>query len=168
METLLDRLRRRNPAAFQEALVRYGPPLQRALERLLRDRSAAEDVAQDSFARLFVGIDSVRSLRAWLFQVALNLARTHLRRGRLRARLDACTPRHEASPDLELRELIENAVDDLPEGSRVAFVLYEIGGLSTAEIAETERCSIAAVRQRLVDARRRLRAALAPHVDQEV
>jgi RNA polymerase sigma-70 factor (ECF subfamily) len=155
MDVLLERLRRRDPAAFQEALARYGPPLQRTIARFLRDRVEAEDVAQEAFARLFQRVDCVRDLRPWLYQVAMNLARAAIAKRR-------APPLPSAAPasDPALRDLIDAALAALPEKTRAAFVLREIGGLTTDEIAGTEGCSADAVRQRICDARRRLRDAL--------
>ncbi|MBI2932113.1 MAG: RNA polymerase sigma factor [Planctomycetes bacterium] len=161
MDALLERLRRRDPAAFQEALHRHGGPLQRALEHLLHDHAAAEDLSQEAFARLFMNIDSVRSLRAWLFRVALNLARSHLRRRRVEERIER-VERAPIAADGALREAIEAAIQELPEATRAAFVLREVAGLTTDEVAQAEECSAEAVRQRLVEARRRLRDTLGP------
>jgi RNA polymerase sigma-70 factor (ECF subfamily) len=163
METLLDRLRRREAAAFQEAIARYGAPMQRTVAQLLRDPVEAEDVVQEAFARLFLNLDTVRSLKPWLFQVAVNLARELLRRRRAPPARPAA-----AVADRELREVIERALEELPEKTRVAFVLRELGGLTTDEVASAERCSPEAVRQRIMEARRRLRDVLGPRMRQEV
>lgn len=163
MEPLLDRLRRREPAAFQEVIARYGPPMQRTVAQLLRDAVEAEDVVQESFARLFLNLESIRSLKPWLFQVAVNLARQVLRRRRTPP-----APQVAAPADPELREIIDLALQELPDKTRIAFVLREMGGLTTDEVAAAEGCSVEAVRQRIVDARRRLREALGPRIRQEV
>jgi len=160
METLLDRLRAREPGAFEEALTRYGPPLHRAVGQLLRDAAAAEDVVQETFARLFQSMGDVRELRPWLFRVALNLAHSTLRRRAVATRAEPRPPATAEGPDPELAGAVAEALDRLPEGCRTAFVLREVAGLTTAEAAEASGCSEEALRQRLLDARRRLRSAL--------
>lgn len=163
MDVLLERLRRGEPEAFRETLARYGGPLEAVLRRIVH--AEAEDIVQETFARLFQNVNRVRDLRPWLFAVALNLARTHLRRspsanGELSLRSVADTA--------ELRESIDAAIASLPERTRMAFVLREIGGLSTEEVGKVERCTPEAVRQRLVEARRKLRQSLGPVLERSV
>lgn len=159
---LLDRLRRRDPQAFGEVVARYGGPLVRTLEEIVRDRGVAEDLAQESLIRLFLNVEGVHALRAWLFHVALNLARSHLRRKRVAEAAPILGAPKCGDPDSVLRELIHGAIDDLPEGARVAFVLREVAGLTTEEAAVAAGCSEEAIRQRLVEARGKLRSILTP------
>lgn len=162
MEDLLARLRRREPSAFQEVMLRYAPPLQRMLEPLLRDREEAEDLVQESFVKLFLNLDSVRSLRPWLFRVAVNLARTSLRRRSLSRSIPP--PRMETPPETgEWKDLLQVALGELSEKTRTAFLLREAAGLTTEEVAEVEGCSPEAVRQRILEARRKLREDLRPY-----
>lgn len=154
--SVLDRLRRGEPEAYHEVLTRYGGPLQAALRRIVP--ADAEDIAQETFARLFQNVHRVRDLRAWLYTVAMNLARSRLRRS-------PPIPVRTAADTSDLRESIDAAIETLPEKARVAFVLREVAGLTTHEVAEAEGCSEEAVRQRLTEARRKLREALGPQLE---
>ena len=161
IEQMLERLRRGDPAAFEEVLARYGGPLQAALRRIAP--AEAEDIVQETFARLFQNVHRVRDLRAWLYTVAMNLARSRLRR----------PPPPEARPGVpedpsDLRDALDAAIAALPEKARAAFVLREVAGLSTSEVAQAEGCSEEAVRQRLFEARRKLRESLGPLLERSL
>jgi RNA polymerase sigma-70 factor (ECF subfamily) len=65
----------------------------------------------------------------------------------------------------ELAQLINGAIDSLPDVYRQVFVLADVEGLPNAQIAEQLGMSLPAVKSRLHRARALLRHALAPHVD---
>lgn len=166
-DSLLDRLREREPAAFREALARYAGPLHRTLTALLGDRDEAEDLVQEAFAQLFLKIDSVRSLRPWLYGVALNFARMRLRRKRP-GPLPEAHPVDAPREGSDLRERVDRALAGLSDTLRTTFLLREAAGLTTQEVADVEGCSPDAVRHRLSEARRKLREALGPRFQESL
>ncbi len=111
--------------------------------RTLVGPSLADDVAQDVFVVVRRRLPEFRgdSLRAWLFTIVRNVARTH-RRGdaRRQRRLEMVpTPPPQRGPEqwLELEQaadLLEAALGRLDEDKRIAFVLHEVEGLTCAEI----------------------------------
>ncbi|MFC4313784.1 RNA polymerase sigma factor [Steroidobacter flavus] len=128
------------------------------LARRLRCFATAEDVAQEACTRLFEARDAVHSPRAFLFQVAANLALDHRRVHRRRDDLlrevhdilwtedDQVTPeRHIVARDLI--ERLEAAIADLPETSRHMFRLSYYEGLTQNEIAEQLQVSRTTVKK---------------------
>ena len=118
------------------------------LERLLGERAAAEDAAQDAGMRLIETARreplSLRNPRAFLFHVATNLARDQLRR---RIRFEQAAPALHESADLSpatdvvvaAREEIAQvgaAIADLPARPREILLLSRVEGLSHAQISE--------------------------------
>ena len=101
-------------------------------------RAAAEDAVQESLARAWERSDRgerIESLTAWVVTVALNLARSGLRRIRAerRARERMAAPRGPAPPDSALD--LERALRSLPRREREATVLHYYLDLSVGETA---------------------------------
>jgi RNA polymerase sigma-70 factor (ECF subfamily) len=136
----------------------------------------AEDLAQEVFVRLFRSLGAFRGdslFRTWLYQVAINVSRTHRSR-RLRERAvwqdsgeddeTAFDPpdRVDVEAGLIARDAIERALDHLPEALRTAVTLRDVHGLEYRDIAEATGVPIGTVESRIFRARQRLKAALAP------
>ena len=142
---LLDRLSRDDVAALDIVLARYWPSLVTYLATLLGARDAAEDVAQETFYRLWERRDRLRadgSLRGFLYQVAHNLAITEQRRVRARTRsleaVRAEAPRFTGPVELgddALAASLERAIGELPARRREILILRSVHGLSYKEIA---------------------------------
>jgi len=138
----------------------------------------AEDVAQDALIAVYRSAASFQgrsSFRTWLFSVARNACRHHLRRREREAhREDAGGDQVlEAMPDAgadplerlehqDVRRLIREALDALPPPLRTAVVLRDAEELSYEQIAEVLDVPMGTVRSRLHNARVRLAARLAP------
>jgi RNA polymerase sigma-70 factor (ECF subfamily) len=179
----------------QGALVRaYSPGLYNLFSRVLKDRHAALDLTQETFIKVFGGLHRFelgRSFRSWLFAIAWNIARDHLRRARRRrgiASLDAHAaanrPRSwgrlhgedsmgfdaedRRSPaileTLEEREraaVVREALSRLEPGRRALLVLKEFEDLSYEELADLFRCGVATARSRVHRARAALKDEIA-------
>jgi RNA polymerase sigma-70 factor (ECF subfamily) len=119
--------------------------------RVMRNETAAEDVAQEAFVRAYRALgrypaDRVREirLRPWLARIALNTARNELRARKVHADLDEVASI--AAPDEGLLRLAERRderrmwarlLSGLPERYRLAVALRYIDDLSYGELAET-------------------------------
>lgn len=164
-------------AGFYRATV---APLRRYLTRLLGGNAAqAEDVAQDSFVRLYPAMreKSVRSPKAFLFVTARRLVIDQMRRRNLAA-IDGVEPgdldaHAAAAPDvrdtvaarLEL-ERFERAVSELPPGCRAVFTLNTVEHLTHPQIAERLGIAVSTVEKQHARALRLVRAALAAPADE--
>lgn len=148
----------------------YERPILNYLYRLLGDSALAEDLTQETFTRAWNARRSLPTLqnpRAWLYRIATNLARDHIRRARLLAWLPffADEDREPAlltdAPDADPLETLKmrRALLKLAEDYRAPLVLYTCQSFSVAEIAATLNLSTDAVKQRLVRARQQLREA---------
>jgi len=150
-----------NREQVDHLFVAYREPVFRFLRRFVRDGMAAEDLTQETFLRALGAAYSARGQeRAWVFQIARNLARDHLR---ARTRTPAVTElredagrRGDASLGLELASALATLSDD----DREVFLLKEVGGLGYAEIAAACGLTADAVRSRLHRARLALRKQL--------
>jgi RNA polymerase sigma-70 factor (ECF subfamily) len=160
--------------AFAEIIDRHKDAVVAYLARLTGSRERAEDLGQETFLRLhraLPGYVEQGLLRAFLFRIATNLARSEERRDR---RLRLLAPFLRASPHAEaaapqglLREEIRRevtaAVAALPMSYRVPLVLHELEGWSYADIARVLALSEGTVKSRIHRGRERLRRGLAPY-----
>ncbi|MCE4223112.1 sigma-70 family RNA polymerase sigma factor [Methylobacterium sp. C25] len=143
------------------------PALRRYAVSLLRDRSDADDLVQDTLELAITRWHQRRddgSVRSWLFAIVHNLAISRLRqrhrRGGSHLPIDdaheavlAMPPRQEAG--LQHRDLVR-ALDALPEDQRSVLLLVTVEGLSYAETAEVLGIPTGTVMSRLSRARDRM------------
>lgn len=129
------------------------PRLVAALTVHSGSRTDAEDLAQEALARAVARWSKVRAMhhpRAWVFQVAYNLSRSRWRRlGAERRAIERADLPPEHAPDgLDPgeRDLLAQAVADLPPRQRAAVAMRHLADLSTAETAVALGCKEATVR----------------------
>jgi RNA polymerase sigma-70 factor (ECF subfamily) len=94
---LMDGIRRRDAAAFEQFLSRHRAPVRGRLLGIVRDAAAADDLTQDVFLRVWTRADQWRgqgSARAWLMRIATNIALNHLRAMRRRPHRPLLPPAH--------------------------------------------------------------------------
>lgn len=145
---------------------------------LARDPHDAEDVVQEASLRAFKSIDTFRggNARAWLLTIVRNTFYTWYRRKRAEApsvsfdeNADSHEPadaQHPGVPadwlleQVDARQLLNGALERLPEQFREVIVLRELEDLSYAQIASVAAIPIGTVMSRLARARRLLRAAI--------
>ena len=76
--------------AYRELLRRYERPVFSLIYRMVRDRAAAEDLAQETFIKVLNALDTYRpeyKFSSWIFKIANNAAIDHLRSGKARYRV---------------------------------------------------------------------------------
>jgi RNA polymerase sigma-70 factor (ECF subfamily) len=148
-------------AQVDDLFVRYRDPVYRFLRRFLRDAGAAEDLTQEAFLRAMRGAYHANGHeRAWIFQIARNLARDHARSAARRPPAVALDEYAAPGADRALMLALEAALASLADDDREVFLLREVAGLSYAEIAEACRMTPDAVRSRLHRTRLALRKQL--------
>jgi RNA polymerase sigma-70 factor (ECF subfamily) len=152
--------------------------------RMVGNVAEAEDLTQEAFLQFHRKIGTFRgesALSTWLHRLAINVVLMHLRkRGLQLTSLDeAMEPasdqrpgRSFGAPDLILsgaidRLVLQRAIDDLPAGYRLIFVLHDIEGYEHNEIATLLDCSIGNSKSQLHKARLKLRDALRSHAQPE-
>jgi RNA polymerase sigma-70 factor, ECF subfamily len=170
---LLAELRANGETAIRQVYLQHHDTVRAFAQRLIGDREAAEDLVHEVFVALPRAARRFRgeaSLRHFLFSIAVNHVRHHLRtavrRRRAQKRL-MVEPRSAAvtpGDTVESRQLaraLAAALDELPTDQRVAFVLCEVEERSSAEAARIAGTNDTNIRARLFKARRTLRHLLA-------
>ena len=151
----------------------------------MKNKADAEDVAQEAFVRAFRKLSTFRAeskFSTWLISITINEARTRLRRQALvrMEPLDQLPDEDKGiSPALlrdwreipseaiereEVRNLIQQAVEQLPDIYQQVFLLRDVEELTISETAEALSISIPSVKVRLHRARMMLQKQLAPQL----
>ena len=145
--------------------------------RMVSNVAEAEDLTQEAFLQLYRKIATFRGESAfstWLHRLAVNVVLMHLRRkGLNEVSLDEqMEPQQEDGPKRDIgapdnvlsgsidRVNIERAIESLPPGYRIIFVLHDVEGYEHNEIAEMMGCSIGNSKSQLHKARMKLREML--------
>lgn len=178
----MERLAAGQDAGLDSLMERYAPRLLRYALRLLGDEHEAEEVAQEAFVRVYRKhdqFDPKQRFSTWVYAIATNLARDHLRRRQRHAavlvRTETTEPNDQPWPpaqdpsrdpreSLEAQEtglLVRKAILALPEDLRIPVILSEYDGLSHVEIGEVLNCTPKAIEMRIYRARQALRTSLA-------
>jgi len=156
-------------AAFEELVRRHRDRAYRVALRVCRDPTAAEDVAQEAFVRVWRGLHGFRAdsqFSTWLYRIVTNLALNRVTRRREDPTGDVPEPagRHldpaVRAEDSERLGTALQALDALTPEQRACFVLREVEGLSYEELAEVLDTTVAGVKGRLFRAREELATAL--------
>ncbi|HMN10439.1 MAG TPA: RNA polymerase sigma-70 factor [Gemmatimonadaceae bacterium] len=167
-----------DPQVLEALLREYWAPLVAYAERLLADRSAAEDVVQRGFVRLWQReqrLPPATEVRPFLYRMVRNLVANEWRRSANHERLNellSCDEgvrmaqsSHELLEAAELERAIELAIESLPPRRREVFVLSRYHGLGNAQIADVLGVSPQTVANQLVGALRTLREVLRDRLD---
>lgn len=182
---LVERVQKGDKSAFDLLVLKYQHRVLKLVSRFVSDAAEAQDVAQEAFLKAYRALPSFRGESAfytWLYRIAINTAKNALVSNRRRPvdfDLDLQDPeqydRHAKLKEVdtpegvllteEIRQVVERAMEQLPEDLRTAIVLREIEGLSYEEIAEAMDCPVGTVRSRIFRAREAIDKRLQPLLD---
>ena len=184
-QQLVQRVQAGDQSAFNLLVLKYQHRVLKLIGRFVSDQSEAQDVAQEAFLKAYRALGSFRGESAfytWLYRIAINTAKNALvaqRRRPVDFDLDAQDPeaferqaklKESDTPEgvlltEEIRQVVEKAMEQLPEDLRTAIVLRELDGLSYEEIAEAMDCPVGTVRSRIFRAREAIDKKLKPLLD---
>jgi RNA polymerase sigma-70 factor (ECF subfamily) len=160
--------------AFAQLVARYETGVRRYAGRMLGDAEEARDVAQLAFIRAWENLaryNPAWSFSTWLYRIAANLSIDLIRSRESKQRSHAAHIRMVPSSvgasaltelgESEVKRIFDELAAGLSPAQRSAFLLREVEGLSTAEVARIMGCSEATVRNHVFQARANLRRVLA-------
>ena len=189
-EKLLKSLRNREDSGYETLVRTYGPQVMAIAIRYLRSEADAADCFQDTFVAVFQSIDSFQqrsSIRHWVRGVTVNQCLMKLRKRQRRReesiehmlpmfdergkRVEVASPRQNArigeSLDAEqIRRIVRENIDRLPEDYRLVLLLRDIDGYTTRETATILGIKINATKTRLHRARSALKFMLESLLEQ--
>ena len=158
--------------AFDLLVLKYQGRIAAVVSRYVSDAGELEDVTQEAFIKAYRALGKFRGDSAfytWLYRIAVNAAKNHLvakgRRPGANATIEDAEGLDEggllsesASPEAlamggELAEVVESALNGLPDELKAALMLRELDGLSYDDIADVLGCPVGTVRSRIFRAR---------------
>lgn len=175
--------------AFETIMRSHNQLMFRTARSILKSDAEAEDAVQDAFLRAWLALESFRAeskLSTWLVRIVTNEALGRLRRARLHTIpledvMTSADPTMQVSladtfghgPEQtalrsQVRSLIEQQIDLLPDPYRTVFMLREVEGLSALDVAEALEIPVATVRTRAFRARNLLRKGLVGKVEADL
>ncbi|ADG69623.1 RNA polymerase sigma factor, sigma-70 family [Planctopirus limnophila DSM 3776] len=184
-QQLIERLRGGEREAFEMFVRRYCNPMYYVARRILRHDDDAREAMQEAFLSAFRKIhqfDARSQFSTWLHRIVVNAAlkKLQVRERREKRTIDAFLPtftdddHHRIEPRCpilsseelaqrnELRELLHQKINELPEIYRTVLLLRDIEGLDTEETAQSLQTTTDVVKTRLHRARQALRTLLEP------
>ncbi|MEE9398365.1 MAG: RNA polymerase sigma factor RpoE [Methylococcales bacterium] len=187
-QELVERVQRGEKKAFDILVRKYQHKIIPLICRYIKDESEALDVAQETFLKAYRALPNFRGESAfytWLYRIAINTAKNYLVARSRRAsdsEVDAQeAEQYENAPGLrdqdtpeaillsdEVAEVIQAAIEGLPDELRIAITLREFEGLSYEEIAEAMDCPVGTVRSRIFRAREAIDKKLKPLLNETV
>lgn len=186
-EALIARFQEGRIEAFNILVGRYKDQLINYVYRYLGDYNAADDVVQETFVRLYKHKDAytpIAKFSTWLYTIATNLANTEYRRRKRRIMVSLNHSRGD-NPDKAIdvpdtsyaadkavesslkQEIIQNALNAIPEKYREIVILSDIQEMTYEEISAMTGLNIGTVKSRLNRGRTRLKELLKDLMDEE-
>lgn len=176
--------------AFELLVIKYQRRIQRLIGRMVRDVDLVEDIAQDTFIRAYRALAQFRGeaqFYTWLYRIAINTAKKALmdlkRNPTVSENAYKSDDDDETSPveneltssetpdavlaSKEIAQIINAAMEALPEELREAITLREIEGLSYEEISVAMHCPVGTVRSRIFRAREAISAKVKPLLENQ-
>lgn len=181
-QQLVERVQRGDKNAFNLLVQKYQNKVINLISRYVRNQADVADVAQEAFIKAYRALPNFRGDSAfytWLYRIAVNTAKNHLvSQGRRAPSNDVDAEEAEfydgsdalkefASPERlmlsdEIRQVIFDTLDTLPEELKMAISLRELDGMSYEEIANVMECPVGTVRSRIFRAREAIDKKLQP------
>jgi RNA polymerase sigma-70 factor, ECF subfamily len=174
-EQVIESVLKGQTALFEVLMRRYNERVYRVVRAILRNEEDAEDAMQQAYVNAYAHLRQFSGharFSTWLTRIAVNEALARIRTRRRYEPIDEepsnvepltlptpGDPERQAFSG-ELRILLESAIDHLPDGGREVFMLREVEGMSTADVADALSVSEDVVKTRLSRARRELRRTL--------
>jgi RNA polymerase sigma-70 factor (ECF subfamily) len=171
-QALIERCRTGDDIAFGELVDRYKNLVYGMVHRMVGDRSQADDLAQEVFLKVHRGLPYFRGdarLSTWIYRIVANVclqARSRRPADLPLERDDEDRPRRDpgaadgAFADLELRDRLEKAIEQLPDNYRMLIAAHYLDGVQYDALAESLNIPIGTVKTHLYRAKRRLRELL--------
>jgi RNA polymerase sigma-70 factor (ECF subfamily) len=175
---LVARARKRDETAIRSIMQANNQKLYRLARGILRDDSEAEDVVQETYVRAFTHLEKFRgdsALATWLGRIAINEALGRLRRRRPEIEWTSLPPGaleaqiiqfphsgtsedpEKSMAQREIKQVVEHAIDELPEAFRIVFITRVVEGMNVEETSEILGLKPETVKTRLHRARTLLR-----------
>lgn len=153
--------------AYNVLVKRYSGSVYALAYRMLRNQEDAADIAQDVFLKAYEALASFRkksSFHTWLYRIASNSCINYLRRYSAQRHIELATYHAVQEADsldtvytMELQDVVNEAIEKLPEKQKATVLLRVCKGLSHREVSSILKCSVGTAKANYFHAIRNLR-----------
>ena len=185
-QQLVERVQQGDKNAFKLLVLKYQSKVISLISRYVRNQADVADVAQEAFIKAYRALPNFRGESAfytWLYRIAVNTAKNYLvSQGRRTPANDVDVEDAEyyegsdalkefASPERlmlsdEIKKVIFDTLETLPDELRMAISLRELDGMSYEDIAIVMECPVGTVRSRIFRAREAIDKKLQPLLEE--
>ncbi|HEX2963069.1 MAG: sigma-70 family RNA polymerase sigma factor [Ignavibacteria bacterium] len=159
-------------SSFRVLVLRHKDKVRNLVFLTVGNREMVDDISQDVFITVFNKLKSFRfesQFTTWLYRITVNKCKDQLRKQRIRSIFvpmkdteeELGGMRHEAEY-VDTTEIVQQAIQKLPEKLRVPLLMREIDGQSYKEIADSLGCEVGTIKSRIFRARESLKYLLQP------
>lgn len=157
---------------FRTLVIKHKEKVRNLVFITLGDTEYVDDISQDVFISVYHKIRDFRfesKFTTWLYRITVNKCRDYLRKKKVRSIFvpigdsDREYPTGPFSENIDIPNLVQNAISKLPEKLKVPLVLRDIDGLSYKEIADQLGTEVGTIKSRIFRARENLKFILEPY-----
>lgn len=161
-KNLISRAKRGCESSFRCLFDRYYPVIHAYAWKICGDSTSADDIAQQTFIKVASKLSTYQQkdkFQAWLYRIALNTARDHLRAtSRYRNRLEKFeSPQSQSPPEWEKYEQLADSLKKLSSDLQETVLLVFAQGLTQKETAQVLQCPEGTIAWRISEARKILK-----------
>lgn len=141
MKELIEKLKKKDDNALREVMALYKSQIFNYLHLMTSSREMAEELTQDTFVKVYFKAGSLKTenLKAWIYTIATNLARSEFRKKKLKSILSLAETGENIIPTESKPEnpiLYDQVLKSLPDKYRIPLVMKEAENFTYEEIAE--------------------------------
>jgi RNA polymerase sigma-70 factor, ECF subfamily len=162
MTELIERLKQKDEAALKEVMSMYKNQVFHYLNVMLGNKELAEELTQDTFVKVYFKAGSLRTenLKAWIYKIATNLARSEFRKRKIKhilslSDVNDAQVAYEPSQGSDLA--VEQMLSVLPEKYRIPIIMKELNDFSFEEMAEMLKKPIGTVKSLVFRGRQQMK-----------
>jgi RNA polymerase sigma-70 factor (ECF subfamily) len=140
MKELIERLKKKDEAALKEVMSMFKHQVFNYLNLMLGNSELAEELTQDTFVKVYFKAGSMKTefLKAWIFKIATNLARSEFRKRKIKRLLslsDVNEVHYSYEPNMENSIALDQMLSSLPEKYRIPVIMKDIDEFSFEEMS---------------------------------
>lgn len=159
-------------STFRTLVIKHKEKVRNLVFITLGDTEYVDDISQDVFISVYHKLGEFRfesKFTTWLYRITVNKCRDYLRKKKVRSIFvpigdsDREYPTGPFSENIDIPNLVRNAIDKLPEKLKIPLVMRDIEGLSYKEIADNLNTEVGTIKSRIFRARENLKFILEPY-----
>jgi RNA polymerase sigma-70 factor (ECF subfamily) len=159
-------------STFKVLMLKHKDKVRNLVFLTMGNRELVDDVSQEVFISVFNKLKFFRfesQFTTWLYRITVNKCKDHLRKIKIRSIFVPIKDTDEniggfskPSENIDIKEVVQAAIEKLPEKLKVPLVMREMDGLSYKEIADQLFCEVGTIKSRIFRARETLKIFLQP------